>query len=246
MLRSHPRRPLAAPAPPRPALIGLFAVWFGVGLAAVAQDAARNDSPDPPAAVAGEFFPEPGFTSLFDGRSLTGWEGKEEWFRVEDQAIVAGTLDKPIPHNQFLCTTRDYGDFELRLQVKARGAGANGGIQFRSRRVTPGDEVSGYQADIGGVTDRLVWGGLYDESRRNRFLAEGDAERLATIVKPEEWNDYVIRCVGPKVELFINGERTVAFTEPEDSIPRAGLIGVQVHSGPPCEIWYRRLRIKTL
>lgn len=246
MFRSQPHCSLAAPARLRSVLIGLVAVGLVVDLSAMAQDAARSDSPSSPAADGGTFAPEPGFTSLFDGRSLAGWEGKGEWFRVEDQAIVAGTLDKPIPHNQFLCTTRDYGDFELRLQVKTRGAGVNGGIQFRSRRVAPGDEVSGYQADIGGVPDRLVWGGLYDESRRNRFLAEADGERLATIIKPDEWNDYVIRCVGPKVELFINGARTIEYTESEAAIPRTGLIGVQVHSGPPCEVWYRHLRIKTL
>lgn len=243
-LRSS-RTPVAA-APPRSALIGLVAVWLVFGLSAAAQDATQPVAPGKPAAPEQPFSPEPGFTSLFDGRLLSGWEGKGEWFRIEDQAIVAGNLEKSIPHNQFLCTTRDYGDFELRLQVKTRGAGANGGIQIRSRRVEPGDEVSGYQADIGGVTDRLVWGGLYDESRRNRFLAEADAERLAEIVKPEDWNDYVIRCVGPKVELFINGVRTVEYTEQDQAIPRTGLIGVQVHSGPPCEIWYRNLRIKTL
>jgi hypothetical protein len=241
-----PSRTLAAPAPLRSALIGLVAVWLVVELSAAAQDATQPVAPGKPAAVEQPFSPEPGFTSLFDGRLLSGWEGKGEWFRVEDQAIVAGNLEKSIPHNQFLCTTRDYGDFELRLQVKTRGAGANGGIQIRSRRLEPGDEVSGYQADIGGVTDRLVWGGLYDESRRNRFLAEADSKRLAEIVKPEDWNDYVIRCVGPKVELFINGVRTVEYTEQDEAIPRTGLIGVQVHSGPPCEIWYRNLRIKTL
>jgi hypothetical protein len=106
--------------------------------------------------------------------------------------------------------------------------------------------VSGYQADIGGVPNRLVWGGLYDESRRNKFLAESDPGRLKTLVKPDDWNDYVIRCVGPRIELFINGEKTVDYSEQETQIARKGVIGVQVHSGPPCEVWYRRLRIKTL
>jgi hypothetical protein len=130
--------------------------------------------------------------------------------------------------------------------VKTRGDGVNGGIQIRSRRVEGSDEVSGYQADIGGVPNRLVWGGLYDESRRNKFLAESDPGRLKTLVKPDDWNDYVIRCVGPRIELLINGEKTVDYSEQETQIARKGVIGVQVHSGPPCEVWYRRLRIKTL
>lgn len=242
----RPSRTFVPAAALRPALVGLVAAWLVADLSVAAQDLAPPAAPEKPAGVVTPFAPEPGFTALFDGRLLSGWEGKGEWFRVEEQAIVAGNLERSIPHNQFLCTTRDYGDFELRLQVKTRGAGANGGIQFRSRRVEPGDEVSGYQADVGGVTDRLVWGGLYDESRRNRFLAEADAKRLAEIVKPDDWNDYVIRCVGPKVELFINGVRTVEYTEPDEAIPRTGLIGVQVHSGPPCEIGYRNLRIKPL
>ncbi len=187
-----------------------------------------------------------GFVALFDGQLLAGWEGDGAWFRVDEGAIVAGNLEKPIPHNYFLATTRTYGDFELRLEVKAVGEGANGGIQFRSRRVPGSSEVEGYQADVGGVTDRLVWGGLYDESRRRKFLQEADAEQIAAAVKPDGWNDYRIRCVGAKIELFVNGVQTVDYTEADESIPRTGIIAVQVHSGPPVEIWYRKLRIKPL
>src|SRR5690606_34682224 len=111
-----------------------------------------------------------GFVALLDGQLLACWEGDGAWFRVDECAIVAGNLEKRIPHNYFLATTRTYDDFELRLEVKAVGEGANGGIQFRSRRVPGSSEVEGYQADVGGVTDRLVWGGLYDESRRRKFL----------------------------------------------------------------------------
>lgn len=226
---------------------GFRTLAIGLPLAAllVAQPTAAQ-VPDTASVVVAVETSEPNFQPLFDGRSLQGWEGQETWFRIEDGAIVAGTLERVIPHNQFLCTTRDYGDFELRLQVKTRGAGANGGIQFRSRRVPNSDEVEGYQADVGGVAQRWVWGGLYDESRRRRFLAEPAADAIESLVKPDDWNDYVIRCVGPRIELFINGTRTVDYTEPDDSIPRTGLIGVQIHSGPPCEVWYRQLRIRPL
>jgi hypothetical protein len=213
------------------------AVFAAVAALFLARSAPAQEAP---------LAPEPGFLSLFNGMDLTGWEGKPEWFRIEQGAIVAGKLDTKIPHNFFLCTQHEYGDFELRLQVKTRGDGVNGGIQIRSRRVEGSDEVSGYQADIGGVPNRLVWGGLYDESRRNKFLAESDPGRLKTLVKPDDWNDYVIRCVGPRIELLINGEKTVDYSEQETQIARKGVIGVQVHSGPPCEVWYRRLRIKTL
>jgi hypothetical protein len=189
---------------------------------------------------------EDGFVPLFDGRLLSGWEGNGAWFRVEEGAIVAGTLEKKIPHNYFLCTTRSFGDFELRLQVKTAGEGANGGIQFRSRRIPSSEEVEGYQADVGGVAERSVWGGLYDESRRRKFLVEADAKVLGSLVKQDDWNDYRIRCVGPKIELYLNDVQTVDYTEMDDSIPQTGIIGVQIHSGPPAEVWYRNLRIKQL
>jgi hypothetical protein len=189
---------------------------------------------------------ETGFVSLFDGETTTGWEGPMEWFRIEDRAVVGGTLKKAIPHNYFLCTTKNYGDFELRLDVKVVGENANAGVQFRTKRIEGSSEVSGYQADVGGVGKRSVWGSLYDESRRRKFLVEADAEVIRSIVKPNDWNHYRIRCVGPKVELFLNGVQTVAFTEEDDSIERDGVIALQIHSGPPTEAWYRNIRIKAL
>ena len=70
-------------------------------------------------------------------------------FRVEEGAIVAGTLKQPIPHNEFLCTTKEYANFDLCLKAKLVGDGDNAGIQFRSKRVPNHHEVSGYQCDMG-------------------------------------------------------------------------------------------------
>jgi hypothetical protein len=189
---------------------------------------------------------EAGFVSLFDGKSPSGWEGPMEWFRIEDKSVVGGTLAKPIPHNYFLCTTEKYGDFELRLEVKVVGKNPNAGVQFRTKRVEGSSEVEGYQADVGGVGNRLVWGSLYDESRRRKFMAEADAKLIEATVKPNDWNDYRIRCVGSKVELFLNGVPTVSFIEGDDKIDRTGVIALQIHSGPPTEAWYRNIRIKPL
>jgi len=189
---------------------------------------------------------EAGFVSLFDGKSTAGWEGPMEWFRIEGNAVVGGTLKKSIPHNYFLCTTEKYGDFELRLDVKVVGDNANAGVQFRTKRIEGSSEVQGYQADVGGVGERLVWGSLYDESRRRKFLVEADASVIAKVVKPNDWNEYRIHCLGPKVELFLNGVKTVSFVEEDDKIERDGVIALQIHSGPPTEAWYRNIRIKTL
>ncbi len=73
---------------------------------------------------------------LFDGKSLKGWEGNEKSFRVEEGAIVAGTLKEKIPRNEFLATEKEYGDFELRLKFKLLGGEkANAGVQIRSQRI---------------------------------------------------------------------------------------------------------------
>src|SRR5437879_2628827 len=76
-----------------------------------------------------------GAKRLFDGKSFKGWEGDLSIFRIEEGAIVGGTLKATIERNEFLCTTEEYGDFELRLKFKLLGdpARANGGIQFRSQ-----------------------------------------------------------------------------------------------------------------
>jgi len=189
---------------------------------------------------------EEGFLPLFDGKLLANWEGNAYWFRVDEKAIVAGRVDEAIPQNFFLCTTKRYEDFELRLSVRVVGEGVNSGIQFRTKRIPASEEVSGYQADVGSIGDRSIWGALYDESRRNRMLVEPDAEMLASVVREDDWNDFVIRCVGPNVEIFVNGVQTVDYTETDPEIDRAGVIAVQIHAGPPSEAWFRDLRIKPL
>lgn len=185
---------------------------------------------------------EPGFQSLFDGRTLEGWEGNLKVFRVEDGAIVGGTLDAPIARNEFLCTQQDFGDFELRLKFKVVGSGANAGVQFRSRRIPNHHEVKGYQADLGDGW----WGSLYDESRRNKILVAADPAVVKRVLVYDDWNDYVIRCQGRRIQLSINGTQTVDYTEPDDTIEQMGLIGLQIHGGKPSEAWYKDIRVKKL
>ncbi len=185
-----------------------------------------------------------GSVSIFDGKSFEGWEGNLDSFRIEDGAIVGGSLERKVPRNEFLCTTKEYRDFELRLKVKLVGdpATANAGIQIRSRRRPNHHEMIGYQADMG----QHYWGCLYDESRRNRILAKPDAGELRRVLKAGDWNQYVIRCVGRRVELWLNGYKTVDYVEEDESVEQAGLIGLQIHSGPPTEAWYKDINIEVL
>ena len=185
---------------------------------------------------------ETGFTPLLDGHSFAGWEGNLGVFRIQDGAIVGGSLQTNLPHNEFLCTTNEYSDFELRLKFKLIGATANGGVQIRSRRVPNNTEVSGYQADLG----QEYWGSLYDESRRNRTLAQANATELRRALKPDDWNDYRTRCQGRRIQLWVNGYQTVDYSEPDPGLEQKGIIGLQIHGGPPSEARYREIRIQPL
>lgn len=170
------------------------------------------------------------------------WEGDREWFRLEDNAIVAGSLEKSIPVNHFLCTKADFEDFDLTLEVKLEGEGANAGIQFRTKRIPNDTEVSGYQADMG----EGYWGCLYDESRRNKVLAKPDEETLKKALKPNDWNTYRIRAEGPHIQLWLNGVQTVDYVEKDDGIARRGIIGLQIHAGKPSIARYRNILLHPL
>lgn len=182
---------------------------------------------------------------LFDGKTFAGWEGdtKKTW-RIEDGTIVGGSLDQVVPRNEFLCTTARYGDFELRLKFKLLGdrKHANAGVQIRTKRIPNHHEVSGYQADVG----QNYWGALYDEARRNRVLAQPERQLLDKIVKHDDWNDYVIRCEGPRIRLWLNGTLTVDYTEPDAKIDRSGIIGLQIHGGAKAKVYYKDIRIEEL
>jgi len=181
-------------------------------------------------------------TSLFDGKSFSGWEGPKEFFRIESGAIVGGSLERRIPKNQFLATTRAYANFDLRLQFKVIGKDINAGVQVRSRRISSHHEMIGYQVDIG----QHYWGSLYDESRRRRILAQANLAEVLEVVDLEGWNMYRIRCEGRRVRAWINGYQTIDYTEPDASIEQDGFIGLQIHSGPPTEVWYKDIVIEEL
>jgi hypothetical protein len=193
------------------------------------------------------FGQEPGFVALFDGKTLAGWEGDEKVFRVEEGAIVAGSKTERIAHNEFLASKEEFGDFELRLQAKLTGKGQNAGVQFRSQRIANHFEMIGYQCDMGTMAQGTsIWGALYDESRRRKFLVEPDQEKLKAVLKPGDWNELVIRCEGPRVQIWVNGLQTVDYSEADGQIVQRGRFGLQIHGGEPAEAGYRDIRVKRL
>ena len=181
---------------------------------------------------------------LFDGRSFAGWNGNLQIFRIENGALVGGSLKDKIARNEFLCTDKEYSDFVLRARFKLLGdpAKANAGIQFRSQRIPNDHEVIGYQADMG----QNYWGALYDESRRKKVLAQPNLDELRKVLKLNDWNDYEIRAEGKRIRLSINGVQTVDYTEADDTITQTGCICVQIHSGPPSEAWYKDITIEQI
>jgi hypothetical protein len=149
-------------------------------------------------------------------------------------------LKAKIPRNEFLCTKKTYKNFILTLEVKLLGGPkANAGIQIRTKRIPNHHEVSGYQADMGVGW----WGSLYDESRRNKVLARADAAVIQKALKPDDWNQYKIHCEGRRIRLYLNGQLTVDYTEPDPKIPEEGVIALQIHGGPPSEAWYREITL---
>ena len=183
-----------------------------------------------------------GFQSLFDGKTLDGWDGDSTVFRVEDEIIIGGQLKEKIPNNFFLSSKDEYADFELQLEFRLIGEATNAGVQLRSRRIPGHHEMIGYQADLG----QKYWGALYDESRRNKVMASPDEVKLAKVLKPGEWNKYRILCEGRHIQLWINDFQTVDYTEADETIEQSGLIALQIHGGPPGEAHYRNIRIRKI
>jgi len=102
--------------------------------------------------------------------------------------------------------------------------------------------MRGFQADMG----KGYWGSLYDESRRNHTLAQPEPELLTQILRPNRWNDYLIRCEGKRLRLWLNGVLTVDYTENDPKIPLKGYIGLQIHGGGKSEAQYKSITIEEL
>jgi hypothetical protein len=184
-------------------------------------------------------------TPLFDGKTLSGWEGNPRMWRVENGAITGGSLSETVPANDFLASTREYGDFVLRLQIKLTGTDGfiNSGIQIRSQRVPKSSEMIGYQCDFG---DPGWWGAIYDESRRNRVLSPSNMSALGAVLRRNDWNDYVIRADGPRITTWINGVMGTDYREADPSIPLRGRVGIQVHGGGKALVQVRSIAIREL
>ena len=208
---------------------------------------------------------EEGFVSLFDGKSLEGWDGDPVYWSVKDGVIVGEvTPETLLKRNSFLIWNGGkVGDFELVVEYRVSAQG-NSGINYRSV-ITPDLKwaLTGYQGDIDGG-DR--WSGQNYEERGRTFLAYrgqsvvlkpdakpelvkaiGEKDVLQKSIKKEDWNIYRIVAKGNVMKHYIND---VPMSEVEDLDPKLrvaeGYLGVQVHVGPPMKIEYRKIELKKL
>jgi len=207
---------------------------------------------------------EDDFQSLFDGRSLAGWETPDmSYWSVEEGAITGRiTREHPCSVNHYLVWKGgDLADFELKLQSRLNGDGAiNNGFQFRSR-LLPDHDICGYQMDNNLQTPWLVR--LYEEFGRHTLAMRGertifypkgtretsktDPSEKAAWFRLEEWHEYHLTCIGSKITLRVNDQLA---GEVVDNDPRRqsfqGVLGLQLHSGPSTVVQFKNIRLKIL
>jgi hypothetical protein len=187
------------------------------------------------------------WVSLFDGKTLNGWKpvNGTAKYEVVDGAIKGWTsIGSP---NSFLCTERNYGDFELEFEVKADSR-LNSGVQFRSESKADfkNGRVHGYQVEIAANGNA---GLIYDEARRGKWLnpvSQVNDLEARKALKENEWNRYRVVCKGNSIKAWLNG---VLVSDIEDSMTSSGFIGLQVHSfkgEPPAWVMWRNIRIREL
>ena len=238
----------------------------GIAATVAAQQATyvpkQSDRPEP---VTGD---EPGFAPIFDGETLTGWDGNPTYWRVENGALVGEiTPATVIKSNTFIIWRGGRPkDFELKLDYRITAEG-NSGINYRSAivpdAVTPDNKFAmrGYQCDLDG---RKRYPGNNYEEKGRLFLAVrgqmtrvvggrppvllstiGDTNELAQLIT-DDWNAVHIIARGNVLTHIVNGRvMTVVIDDDAPNRPADGLIGVQVHVGPPMKVEYRNIRLRS-
>jgi hypothetical protein len=187
-----------------------------------------------------------GYTLLFNGKNLDGWDGDPVRWSVQNGVILGSSDGHPFKVNTFLIHKGTYKNFILKGDIKLRNH--NSGIQFRSEQL-PGDGwmVRGYQADASEVGDeKSAWGNLYEERLRGRNAMK-TPDQGWIIAKPllhrGDWNTYEILADGDHIRLKFNGVVTI---DMHDSAASSGIIALQLHAGPEMRVEFRNLKIKVL
>jgi hypothetical protein len=203
-------------------------------------DAVRNENASPPSVPTSDKW-----VRLFQGKDLSGWKQKNGWatYRIEGDAIV-GTTSKDSP-NSFLCTEKEYSDFEMRFEVKVDNE-LNSGVQIRSKSLADKDNgrVHGPQVEIEASPGES--GYVYGEATGRNWISPTQPPH--EMLKNKEWNQYHIRAVGTRIQTWINGKLIEDMTDPQSHL--IGFIGLQVHGIPadqgPFQVRWKNIEIVDL
>ncbi len=207
--------------------------------------AAKREVKDPSPSV---LSPEPGFTHIFDGKTLDGWHVSRstghgtggKW--VVENGIIVGQQNPP-GQGGILITDKKYGDFELIIEAKPEW-GVDSGIFLRSTETGKGYQVLVDYHGGGNV------GGIYGEGIGGFHFP---SKQYPDAWKKDDWNIFRIKILGqpPQITVWMNGVHMIDYKDEEVRIPEKGGIAVQVHGGGPTEgikekAVYRNVQIKPL
>lgn len=202
-----------------------------------------------------------------NGRTLTSWDGDPKYWRVEGGSLVGEITPETIVKSNTFVIWRGGRpkNFELKLEYRITAEG-NSGINYRSASVpdpvTPSNKYAlrGYQFDLDGA--RRYVGNNYEEKGRlfvalrgqltritggrppvvlSTFGSEADLGNVAT----DGWNAVHLSVRGNTLVHMLNGRlMSVAGDDDAPNRPEDGLLGMQVHVGPPMKVEYRNIRLK--
>lgn len=213
-----------------------------------------------------------GFVSLFDGKSLKGWDGDPKFWSVEEGAITGiTTKETPTKGNTFIIFNGkddkpdDFADFDLQFEYRIMAG--NSGVQYRSfRRSEKPDKwrIGGYQGDF-EAGDRFT-GIVYGEGFRGILCNRGDkttlsgekgkpdkkvekfgdSKEIGKAVKKKDWNSFRVVAKGYTFTQWINGVKTAELIDNHKDHRDKGWLAFQLHAGPPMKVQFRNVRIKEL
>jgi hypothetical protein len=195
---------------------------------------------------------EEGFTPLFDGQTLAGWQGGTDGYKVEGGSIVSLPMG-----SRNLTTVKEYGDFDLKFEFKLT-PGANNGIGIR---VPTEEEGKRMDAAYKGMEIQVI----DDSSERYKDIKPWQHHgsiygvvpaKTGFLKAPGEWNSEEIIAKGSHIKVILNGETIVdadvAEASKDGTIDKREHPGLKQKSGHICfcghgaEVWFRNLRIKEL